>query len=56
MRMDYFCTEGRYISLIVWKTLYDNRLFRCTIICYPPDTQVSGRPMSWSPETTGGLG
>jgi len=56
MRTDYFCTEGRYISLIAWKTLCDNRSFRCTTICHPPDTQIGGRPMSWFPEITGGLG
>jgi len=56
MRIDYFCTEGRYISLIAWKTLCDNRSFRCTIISHLPDTQVGGRPTSWSPEITGGLG
>jgi len=48
--------DRRYISLIAWKkTLYDNRSFRCTMICHPLDTQVGGRPMSWSPEITGGL-
>jgi len=26
------------------------------MICHPPDTQVSGRPISWSLEITGGLG
>jgi len=56
MRMDYSCIEGRFIFLIVWKTLCDNRLLRSTTICHLLDTQVSGRPMSWSPEITGGLG
>jgi len=56
MRMDYSCIEGRFIFPIVWKTSYNNRLLRYTTICHPPDTQVSGRPMSWSPEITGGLG
>jgi len=56
MRMDYSCTKGKSISLIVWKILYNNRSFRCTTIYYLLDTQVSGRPMSWSPEITGGLG
>jgi len=26
------------------------------MICHPLDTQVGGRPTSWSPEITGGLG
>jgi len=56
MRMGYSCTEGRYTSLTVWKTLCDNKLFRCTMICHSPDTQVSGRPTSWSPKITDGLG
>jgi len=56
MRTDYSCTKEKSISLIAWKTLYDNRSFRCTTICHPPDTQVGGRPMSWSPEITGDLG
>jgi len=55
MKMDYSYTEGKSISLIAWKTLCDNRSFRYTTICHPPDTQVSERPMSWSPEITGGL-
>jgi len=55
MRTDYSYTEERYISFIAWMTLCDNRSFRYTITCHPLDTQVSGRPMSWSPEITGGL-
>jgi len=48
--------KGKIISLTAWKTLCDNRSFKCTTICHPPDTQVGGRPTSWSPEITGGLG
>jgi len=55
-RMDYSCTEGKFIFPIVWKTPCDNRSLRYTTICHPPDTQVGGRPMSWSLEITGGLG
>ena len=56
MRIDYSCTEGKFIFSTVWKTPCDNRSLRYTMICHLPDTQVSGRPMSWSPEITGGLG
>ena len=56
MRTDYSCTEGKFISLKARMTLCDNRSFRYTTICHLPDTQVGGRPMSWSSEITSGLG
>jgi len=56
MRMDYSCIEERFIFSIVWKIPCDNRSLRYITICHLPDTQVGGRPMSWSPEITGGLG
>ena len=38
MRMDYSCTEGKFIFPTVWKTPCDNRSSRCTTICHLPDT------------------
>jgi len=55
-KTDYSCTERRFIFPTAWKIPCDNRSLRCTMICYLLDTQVGGRPMSWSPEITGGLG
>jgi len=55
MRMDYSYTEERYTSLIMWIIYCNKKLCKCTMTCHLLDTQVSRRPMSWSPEITGGL-
>jgi len=42
--------------LLYREKVYIPHSMKDTIICHPPNTQVGRRPISWSPEITGGLG